>query len=107
MLLQNSHGDFSSKQNTLFLYQKFKIVISDDQDCVISDDRSQMDEDGAEPEEIDRDEHRFVVHKIYSGTIHSSCGNNIDLEYTILANDSSLEVFGADLLVWDREGFSE
>jgi len=66
-----------------------------------------MDEDGAEPEEIDRDEHRFVVHKIYSGTIHSSCGNNIDLEYTILANDSSLEVFGADLLVWDREGFSE
>jgi len=41
VLLQNSHGDFSSKQNTLFLYQKFKIVISDDQDCVISDDRSQ------------------------------------------------------------------
>jgi len=40
VLLQNSHGDFSSKQNTLFLYQKFKIVISDDQDCVISDDRS-------------------------------------------------------------------
>jgi len=28
-------------QNTLFLYQKFKIVISDDQNCVISDDRSQ------------------------------------------------------------------
>jgi len=41
VLLQNSHGDFSSKQNTVFLYQKFKIVISDDQDCVISDDRSQ------------------------------------------------------------------
>ena len=43
MLLQNSHGDFSSKQNTVFLYQKFKIVISDDQDCVISDDRSQLE----------------------------------------------------------------
>jgi len=42
VLLQNSHGDFSSKQNTLFLYQKFKIVISDDQDCVISDDRSHI-----------------------------------------------------------------
>jgi hypothetical protein len=42
VLLQNSHSDFSSKQNTLFLYQKFKIVISDDQDCVISDDRSQL-----------------------------------------------------------------